>query len=393
MNNFARVFNINYNNLNLVGQTFIRDDPEIDNVIITPTESLYYLIGNPFHHKSYYLFKQYSNRNKSYEFIVPNYEMLIPLINVTENDLQIIKILCDNFWHKNSDHTIKIKAKASIHVNPELLDIDGNVIVTYYNDDTIKILQSYTMGPLLGQVLHINDIPCSHFNQFIDYYSSNNIMIFKQEDPCENSCNPTQVLINNNSIIIENRSTISCIKMKKLLDNHGIHITNIDYSTSIKQSYLNNPILLPPINKKIYLFKWLYLDSQLSNEIENSLRNMTENYFNSILFIDFAGKHKSIIPICGGYVDLSESGNIIEAIKNVYNIMHNSTMYSHLQSILFYDSYSYHKHSGDDSHSILFDIILQFTGKNAMLIPINYIPAQYELNVIENIADCNECVD
>lgn len=393
MFNCARVFNINYQNLHSVGQTFINQDEDIDNVVITPTETLYYIIGNPFNHKSYHTFKNYTNRNKSYELIVPNFDIARPLMNINENDEIIIRTLCNNLWTNSNDNTIKIRVKSSHHINPELLDNEGYITFTYYNHTTIKILQSYTMGPLLGQILYINDIPCSHFNQFIDYYSTNNLMIFKDDDPCEYSCNPTEVTIRNNSIIIENRGYTTFNKIRRVLDNANLLHINLDYANSIKELFLNKPIITLPINKKIFLFKWLYLEDDLPIDTHKGLQNMTESYFNSVLFIDFNSKNKSIMKICGGYVDLSENGDIIESIKNIYNVLHESIIHTHLKTILFYDAYSYHKHDGNDNHSILFDIILKLTGNNAMLIPINYISTEYGLSQDERNEECMSCID
>jgi hypothetical protein len=119
---------------------------------------------------------------------------------------------------------------------------------------------------------------------------------------------------------------------------------------------------------------------------------MTEQYFNNVLFIDFMSKNKSIQKICGGYVDLSEEGNINDAIKNIYNILHESALYSHLKTVLIYDAFSYHNHS-DDIYSVFLDILLKFTGNNNMLIPINCILEDYrkDINLVNN--ECMICMD
>jgi tRNA A37 threonylcarbamoyladenosine synthetase subunit TsaC/SUA5/YrdC len=393
MNQSARVFNINYQNLHNVAQTFISDNDDIDNVIITPTETLYYIVTNPFQSRSYYAFKNYSNRNKPYEIIVPNFDMAHPLMNINENEEKIIKLLCNNYWtNNNNNNTIKIRIKASKFVNPELVDKEGYIKFTYYNHQTIKILQSYTMTPLLGQVLHINDIPCSHFNQLINYYENNNLMIFKQDEPCYHSSDPTEVSIYDNEIIIENRGIINILNIRKIINDANMTDIIVSCDDKIKQQFLNSPTINPTINKKILLFKWLQLETNPPTEIEKSLQYMTEQYFNNVLFIDFMGKNKSIQKICGGYVDLSEDGNINEAIKNIYNILHESALYYHLKTVLIYDAFSYHNHS-DDIYSVFLDILLKLTGNNNMLIPINCIIEDYRKDINLKNEECMICMD
>jgi hypothetical protein len=121
---------------------------------------------------------------------------------------------------------------------------------------------------------------------------------------------------------------------------------------------------------------------------------MSESYFNSVLFVDFGGKNKSIIKLFGGYVDLSENGDLHEAIKNIYNVIHTSTIYSHLNIILFYDAYTYHKHGTCmDSYSVLSNMILEYIGNNIMLIPTKLLPDEYTFNNMDRNEECMICVD
>jgi hypothetical protein len=135
-------------------------------------------------------------------------------------------------------------------------------------------------------------------------------------------------------------------------------------------------------------------DINIPSDALQSLKSISDSYFSSVLFIDFAGKNKSIIQLFGGYVDLSESGNLEEAIKNVYNIIHGSTIYSNLNIILFYDAYTYHKHGTCvDLYSVLSNMILEFIGNNIMLIPTNLLPDEYTFNNLDRNEECMICLD
>jgi hypothetical protein len=217
-------------------------------------------------------------------------------------------------------------------------------------------------------------------------------MIFKQDEPCYHSSNPTEVSIYDNEIIIENRGVINILNIRKIINDANMTDIIVSCDDKITQQFLNSPTINPTINKKILLFKWLQLETNPPTEIEKSLQYMTEQYFNNVLFIDFMGKNKSIQKICGGYVDLSENGNINESIKNIFNILHESALYSHLKTVLIYDAFSYHNHS-DDIYSVFLDIVLKFTGNNNMLIPINCIVEDYrkDINLANN--ECMICMD
>jgi len=394
---FARVFTINYDNLNIIGKQFTDyTSQDIEPVIITPTETVYYMIGNPFNHLSFNTFKKYTNRNKKYEIILPNFEMGRGLMNINENEEKIIKALSTTYWNNNNKlNTIKIRVKASHFVNPDLIDTNGYITFTYYNHSVIRVLQGHIMGPLLGQVLYVNDIPCSHITHFINSYMDVNLMVLTQDEPCNIGCNPTEILINDNNIMIENNGFINIIELKKTLELSNLENISIDFNKQLIEPYKNKPLLSPPINKKLFLIKWLHMDDiNIPSDALQSLKSISDSYFSSVLFIDFAGKNKSIIQLFGGYVDLSESGNLEEAIKNVYNIIHGSTIYSNLNIILFYDAYTYHKHGTCvDLYSVLSNMILEFIGNNIMLIPTNLLPDGYTFNNSDRNEECMVCLD
>jgi tRNA A37 threonylcarbamoyladenosine synthetase subunit TsaC/SUA5/YrdC len=393
--NYSRVFSINYDNLNLVGKQFISGNEEVPNIVISPTEAIYYIICNPFDHISYKNFKEYANIHKKKEFIVYNLDVARPLIVMNEIEERIIKSLSNHLWNKNKyPDTIKFRIKASSNVNPELLDKDGNITIVYYNHTTIHALHSYSMAPLLAQVLYINDIPCTHFEQVINYYSNNNVTIFKQDEPCTRGCIPTELLIKDNTILIENRGTITISNLQNILSKDGIENIMINIDKKIIDMSINKPLIIPPINKKIILFKWANLNIDTEKEILEGLKIMTENYLSSVLFVDFGGKNSNLVKLFGGYVDLSEEGNYYEGISNLYNIIHQSTIYDHLRVILIYDGYSYHKHDMvSNLHEVLLDMILEYAGNNSMIIPIDYISDEYR-DIYKNWnEECMECID
>ena len=255
----ARIFTINNTNIQNICSSFISNDDNIPSIIITPTESVYYIICNPNIHNSYELYKKYTNKNYKYEFFVSNYELSKLLVSINEIEDKILKCICNNFWNKsNYPNTISIKLKSSSYINPELLSYKFNneyITLTYSNNNIIKNLQEYSMLPLLGQILYINDVPCSHYDQFIDYYEDKNLMIIKNDEICERSSISTEIYIENNRITILNTGFISKNDIENVLEKDEIKDVIIEYSETIKLYPILEPVIKPPINKSIYLLK------------------------------------------------------------------------------------------------------------------------------------------
>ena len=397
-NEFAKVFTINNENLNLISSHFSNTREETPYIIISPTESVYYMICNPNHTISYELFKKLTNRNHKYEFFVYNFELARVLIDINEKEENILRVICNSFWN-NSIHpdTLSICIKSSSYVNPDYtyhINKKPYITLNYSNNQCIKKLQEYSMMPLISQVLYINDIPCSHFNQLISYYENINVNILKSDDACNRSCLPTQIILDDNTIWITNRGHISSEEILKVLLENGLSDIEIKYHECVKLLPFNNTILKTNLNKSIYLLKWIDIDNGEPDEILNELKIKTQNYFNHVVFVDFNGRHKSMINYCYAYIDISEHGDLNEAIKNIYYILHSVLPLSNIKTILFFDAYTHHINNGcNNLFNVLIDMIYKYTGKNIIMIPIKYIPEQHlkKENVIEE--DCMECMD
>jgi tRNA A37 threonylcarbamoyladenosine synthetase subunit TsaC/SUA5/YrdC len=393
----ARVFTPTNINIENICSSFISNDDNIPSIIITPSESVYYIICNPNNHSSYELYKKYTNRNYRYEFFVPNYELCRLLVSINDIEDKILRSICNNFWNKSKNpDTISIKLKSSSYINPELLSYKSkneHITLTYSNNNIIKKLQEYSMMPLLAQILYINDVPCSHYDQFIDYYEDKNLIIIKQEEICDRCCIPTEIYIENNKIWILNMGIISKNDIEEALEKDGITDIVVQYSDSIKLLSTIEPVIKMPINKSIYLLRWFHNDIETPKNILDELKDKISDYFSNLLFVDFNKRNQSIIKYCGGYVDISEHGNIIEGIKNLYYIIHAATKINNIKKIVFYDAYSYHNLDTNNLYNTLYNMILLYTGHNELLIPIEYIPTEYVTKYVENSCDCMECVD
>ena len=397
-NEFAKIFTPTNDNLNTIGTYYANQSSNKSYVIIAPTESVHYILCNPNHHTSFEYFKTVTNRNIKYEFFVYNYDLARILISTNDTEDSILKALSSAYWNTSTfPDTISIALKASSVVSPDLTyHLNGIEYVTlnYSNNQAIKRLQEYSMLPVLSQVLYINNVPCSHIEQFYKNYEDKDVIIIKNEDPCPRSCLSTEILIDNDTVWITNRGYISLEQIKDVLNEAGLSNINVKYHESVKSLPINNPILKYNLNKSIYFLKWIDIDNGETDEILTELKRKTSNYFNHVLFIDFNGRHKSIINYAFAYIDISINGDLIEAIKNIYHILHSAMTISNIKTIIFYDAYTYHIH-GDSNNllDVITDMIYKYTGKNIIMIPIKYIPEQYLIK--ENIIpeDCMECMD
>ena len=106
-------------------------------------------------------------------------------------------------------------------------------------------------------------------------------------------------------------------------------------------------------------------DSENNKEYTDSIINATYKYLSTCIFIDFGAKNKDMINQFKGYVDLSESGDCLEALHNLYDVLHQINNIDCNNVIIF----NFYKNK-EGYYSVIYDRLYRCCSGREMLIPI-----------------------
>ena len=271
-----------------------------------------------------------------------NKRVIIPTESVY---LQIISLIdCENFKKLSSlaSYTLYCLNKNDFlqYVDTEkyneteltlinhLLDLNLSITLNLcsknlpFNDEKINISISFskTMNsimhglgfPLIGFNCNIDTVKKDTFyftniNHIFEKYYTCDILIFNKAIETEKTLENSIYDINNNKI----RMIHTGSSLPKLLN---IKDTNIQEYKLLKNSLKD---------KKIFKLVICELNNDLLPEKYNSeLTNSINTYINQSVIIDFGSYLIKMKDKAGAYVDLSENGDLNEALFNFYNVIY-----------------------------------------------------------------------
>ena len=124
------------------------------------------------------------------------------------------------------------------------------------------------------------------------------------------------------------------------------------------------PIIL---NKNAVFAQFITGESIDESFLKNNMLEYVKQYLGQSVLIDFGKKNFEKKNLCAGYVDLSESGDIKEAIFNFYSIIQQLNLVK-CRNIIFVDLYR----NKNGLHSVLIDKIEKCCDTKNIFIPVSY---------------------
>jgi len=123
-------------------------------------------------------------------------------------------------------------------------------------------------------------------------------------------------------------------------------------------------------NKKTYMFNFTDIGvslEQYGDKLEN-IKESTKQYLSNCALIDFNKINSQYYQHFGAHVDLSESGDLKEAIYNLYNVLHQLNTIS-VKIILIFDFWS----NKEGLYKTIFDRFYRSSEGKHLIIPIDFI--------------------
>ena len=179
-----------------------------------------------------------------------------------------------------------------------------------------KILERTNMCIVTLLANNKHSIPITNYKDVYMNYNTYDIPIFDNTKAQISGMNNTTILIENNTIQLVSRGSISFETIQ-----HDLHNENNDCTIE----YITNIIKPAQIHysKLIYTFKVMDIQFDRANDsIISELKQKTQTMLNKIILIDFHKTHYNNKDAFYGYVDISENGDIEEYINNLYSVLH-----------------------------------------------------------------------
>jgi tRNA threonylcarbamoyl adenosine modification protein (Sua5/YciO/YrdC/YwlC family) len=301
-------------------------------IVVIPDDTTYIMACTLFNPDSIRALYDISNTSKeeTLTMYISSLEMIKIFAKVSNEEFSTITKCKDSFW----PGPLVIETEPSNNINKEITGIRKKCRFTISSNPIIKQLLALTMCPLVSLPAYFDGIyPCTsaeHINSEFKYYG---IDLLVSDTNCKYGILPTIISLEKQTIHIKQLGPITETQIAKIV------ATPIVYN--LLDFYRNNKYSKPyAIDKKYLLLGELDTDSGLGG-MEDSIISSFKCYIENSIIIDFGKRHQYLSAISGGYVDLSENGDIVEAIYNISNVLFQIKDIDSNLKVLLVDCYSY----------------------------------------------------
>lgn len=327
-------------------------------IVILPSNGVYTLNTNIFNSDSIekiYILKE-RDMDTPLSVAVKDFDMAKSLMepsNMTAREYKIIKILIDEFWPGMLSLVVKT------HLNNSLFTSNNYISLESPCYSSVQDILHEFEKPIITTSANINKkTSCTHINHVKNYFSE-----VKSITALSASTNPkygiesTIIKIEDNNLTILRPGNITKEDISSILNNKDIEYT-LNYIETDPHGVSDNHY---GINKTCFLTN--FVTSDILNKLHNKY---TLEYLSKSIIVDFNKRNIEKRDIAAGYVDLSENGDITEALFNLYDVLH---QLNHLKQnkILFIDLYSNKK----GLYQTLYNRLLHCCN-NRLMIPVYY---------------------
>jgi len=321
-------------------------------VVILPGNGVYTFNTNIFNKQS--IEKINLLKEKSIEspftLAVTGFEMIKPFLAISDSEKKLLKILTDTFWPGPLNIVVETNLDNPLYSSNKFVSFECSA------HESIQQIITELDQPIITTSANIsNKVSCSHINHVKNYFEDIDITVLKNSQNSKYAIENTIIKINNNNnISILRPGIITKKNIDKILPD-----VNIEYTeTYEKHGCLNKHY---SIDKNCVLANFI-----TTEKLNKEFNKLTFQYLEKSILVDFGKRNWEKKELCGGYVDLSEKGDIREALFNIYDVLHQLNILS-IKNIIFIDFYK----QEEGLYKTLLDKLQRCCSKN-ILIPVSY---------------------
>ena len=342
-------------------------------IVVFPTETVYGIGASCMNEKAIkqiYEIKKRPNTNPLIMHIL-NMRGAKLYMNLTNEEEAIVTRLTENFWP--GPFTILVKKSNYV---PDIVSSGTNWVSLRSPSNTItRKLLEYSMVPIVAPSANMSGkITSTYKDHIVKYFRNSNINLLLDNDPTSFGVESTIVKIENNVVsivrpgIITKQDIIACLATSQ--NETCVNANVVQCELSEQAEHPGSSISHYAPNKKTLLFN--FIDSKLTEELKvdesitNSLSESIDYYLTNCACVDFNKKNFHCRDKFGAYVDLSEDGNILEALFNLYNVLHQLEE-APIQNILIFDYWS----EKEGLYNTMYDRVIRSSNGKRIVIPIS----------------------
>lgn len=332
-------------------------------IVVFPTENVYTIGTNIFSPQSIQKLFEIKHRPLSNPLTISvlSWEMAELFCKVNDLERTIIKKITDKFW----SGPLTLVVRCNDLVDKQITAGTEFAAFSSPNNPIARKLLQYSMVPIVNTSANPHGkISSTYKDHVTDYFEYHDITILTSGEPCKIGTESTVIKINNNQISIIRPGIIT-----------RDHIADIlkEFDVDISYEIIDCNIGHYKPTKKCIMFNCLDMPIEYpSEEVRlNSIKTL-DNYLERSILVDFGNRNTYLMNKVYGYVDLSETDDINEAIYNFYNVLHQSDK-TDAVNILICNSFE-----DSEIHKVLYDRLVRCTEGRYIVIP---------LNLIDNIED------
>lgn len=363
-------------------------------LVIFPTENVYQIGCNCFSENSIKNIYKIKNKtdNEPLTMNVLDFDMAQNFIQINNFEKSIIEKLVKLFWPGPLTFILENKNKRIKNLlntkneSKNYKDKCNNLYITCPENHSIRTIIEKTYTPIFSSSANpYGKIPSVDHSHVLKYFKKENITLLKSSQYPKYCFENTIISINNHNfesnktlLIVEQRGLITIDLLKNTLSEFKIEIFSRDEMNKISTNKLNfnheknksnNPISnlgFKKPDKKIILFNFIESSHIKLGEFQENIIKSVDKYLENSALVDFNSLNFKHSNKFGAYVDLSEKGDIKEALFNFYNVIHQLNDCKEISNILIYNYYA----EKSELHLSLLDKINRFSNFSKTVIPL-----------------------
>jgi tRNA threonylcarbamoyl adenosine modification protein (Sua5/YciO/YrdC/YwlC family) len=346
-------------------------------LLIFPTENVYQIGCSCFSKdsiKKIYKIKK-KNINQLLTINILNWDMGKNFVDFNDFEYNIIKKLIYTFWPGPLTLILKKSEFSNNLLNIENDYKNNFIALNCPQNDIIQKIIKNSITPIISTSANLNGgITSTTPEHIIKYFKNCNISVIKNDNHPKYCIESTMISIqgdtNNVKLSIERPGIITEKNIQECLADTNFNfkietnfIPSFEFWNKKNNLSLNYKIKL---NKKIILFN--FIDSSIidSKKFNENIKISIDKYLSVSALIDFNNLNYKHYKKFGAYVDLSENGDIKEALFNLYNVLHQLDDCKEFQNILIFDFYQ----NKTGLYATLYDRLCKFCSFSRTVIPL-----------------------
>lgn len=305
-------------------------------LVIVPTETVYGIAGSLFDKNAIENIYRIKKRPITNPLIVHclGYYDALSLIKLNELENSIFSSLIKKF----SPGPITYLVKSSDIIPSYINNNSGYIAIRFPKNKVFRDLIQYAGVPLCAPSANLSNKTSSTCLEHVyKYFEHKPINIINDNNYiCEHGIESTIIKIKDNILTVMRSGAILNEDLKTFIESYNKTNKIIILKDSLNETICPGQFKLHySPEKPVYILKLIHFNSsQLEFPID--LKKITHKYLESIILIDFNSLGFKYKDKFLGYVDLSKSGDIKEAMFNLYNVFHQTNTIE-CSRILIYD--------------------------------------------------------